>query len=109
MWRDTATIYRENDGEVERVVAENCHIEMKVEKKNTIAGSVEQRSCSFVFPGDVEVFPGDRVVAGIGPEDLSWQQVCQDQVPGITEMAYTKPCFLHGKLHHTEAGNRASG
>ena len=104
MWSDMVTIYRKQPDEVERIVAERCYVEEKVEKTENIMGEGERRSCSFFFPGDVAVFPGDRVMIGEGPEELSWQQVCQNCLPGLTELTYTKPCFLHGKLHHTEAG-----
>ena len=109
MWSDTVTIYRKQAGRVERIVADNCHVEVKVERISNILGDGEQRSCSFTFAGDVAVHPGDRVAPGIGPEARSWQQVCEESIPGLVELGYIKPYFRQGKLHHTEAGNRISG
>jgi hypothetical protein len=106
MWSDVITIYRKHDSRVERIVAENCHIETKVEQTKTVMGEGERQVCSFFLPGAAPVFPGDRVVAGIGPEVYTWAQVNEDHIPGLVELIYTKPYFCHGRLHHTEAHNR---
>ena len=106
MWSEVITIYRKHDGRVERIVAENCHMETKVEQKKTVMGEGEQQVCSFFIPGAAPVFPGDLVVAGIGPEVYDDSQLNGDTIPGLVELTFTKPCFCHGKLHHTEAHNR---
>ena len=104
MWSDVITVYRKRGSRVERIVAENCHMETKVEQTKTVMGEGEQRSCSFFIPGAAPVYPGDRVVAGVGFEVYDWAQVNEDHIPGLVELTYTKPYFCRGKLHHTEAG-----
>ncbi len=98
MWRDTVTIYRNLPGKVERIVIDSCHFEQKMEQAKTVAGDGVSRTCRLWVRGDTCLRPGDRVVAGIGPEGT---------VPdGAVELAFVKPCLLQGRLHHTEAHNR---
>lgn len=105
MWSDTVTIYRENGMQVERTVCDNCRFEVKVERKSDVLGDDRKVGCFLAVPGPVSAAPGDRVVAGIGPEVTAWQQLPMDAIT----LTYAKPCYLQGQLHHTEAGTETSG
>ena len=94
MWSDTVTIYRENDGKMERIIANGCRIEMKMEISDNILGGGRKKKCFLALPAETAVYPGDRVVAGAGPEEVP-----EDAV----RLTVVRPCYLHGALHHTEA------
>lgn len=105
MWSDTVTIYHENTMKVERTVCNNCRLEVKVERKANILGDGQTLGCFLAVPGEIQISPGDRVVAGIGPEVTALHQLSEEAFT----LTYTKPCYLHGQLHHTEAGTDSSG
>ena len=52
-----------------------------------------------MIPGDDPIAPGDRVVAGEGPEVIAWN------TKSATVLSVRK-CFLMGKVSHTEARGR---
>ena len=94
MWRDSITIYRENICDVERIVANGCHIEYRVEEKADITGSWPRDVCFLTAPAGTDIRPGDRICDGIGPEQ---------RPEALPRIAWVKPFFVDGKLHHLEA------
>ena len=100
MWSDAVTIYRKTDGRLERTVCNNCRFEVKVENEPNILGDGRKYRCFLAVPAGVSVQPGDWVAYGVGGEDVP-----QDAMA----LEYVKPCWLHGQLHHTEAGADNAG
>lgn len=100
MWSDTVTIYRKTGYQVEREVCNNCRFEVKVESKPNILGEGQKHRCFLAVPADVQVQPGDFVVAGVGGEEIPADAI---------RLSYAKPCYHQGQLHHTEAGLNNAG
>ena len=107
--RQTVTVYRRQGSQIHREVAENCYLEARDQRRTDALGSRGDFSFLLVMPGPVQrVFPGDRVMAGVGPEIGSedWDGFIPAQVPGLYEAAYAVPYTWEGQVCHTEAGRR---
>lgn len=104
--RQTVTVYRLRDGEVERTVVENAWLDMRTEQETDVSGKQHSVKLSLILPGRTALFPGDRVYAGVGPEVTAgqWQSFVPVLVPGLGELQYVRPCFWEGQQCHVEAG-----
>ena len=103
------TVYRYQNGQVLRQVAENCHFIWTQRQKTSAAGTRRDTDFLLIMPGDVQrVFPGDRVFDGIGPEITGeqWPSFLPVQVAGLAEVGYVTPCYWEGQLCHIEAGRK---
>ena len=97
----TVTVYRQGEP-VLRQVLEDCYLEREQEwvprdarPKNTFL---------LVVPGQVQrVFPGDRVVPGIGPKVADWNSLLPATQPDLMTVTKVKRFFWNGKLSHIEA------
>ena len=107
--RDTVTVYRLQRDCVLRQVVERCLFQWEEQTVTDASGSRMGRSFLLIVPGTVQnVFPGDRVYEGIGPEITlqEWPQFIPACVQGLGQVSYVKPCRWDGQLRHVEAGNR---
>ena len=92
---DTVTVYHREG--LTRQVLEGVHFE--VTRLQDTAGGITQNREEFllVVPFACPLEPGDKVVAGIGPEPESWAQLEAGVIRSV------KPRFLLGRFCHTEA------
>ena len=98
----TVTVYRRKREGLERLVLEGCSLQMKTNGKLDEYGYQMVRPFLLIAPGDKQlVFPGDRIVEGIGPQAQSWQQT-----DGFLEAEYATPFTWEGVFCHTEAGRK---
>ena len=97
----TVTVYHMAGGEIFRQVIHGCYFQQQ--EKGT--GPVE-RPFLLVIPGDtLQVFPGDRVLPGEGPEVTDWDAFLPATEPQLARIGWVKPCYWQGTLCHTEAGD----
>lgn len=99
----TVTLYRSAPAGVERRVVTGCFYQWQQEET---AEGLEQTEFLLVLPAGEKVQIGDRVYDGIGPEQVAWETFLPVNTPGLSQVAYVKPCYFQGKLHHTEAGRK---
>lgn len=107
VFRQTVTVYRLQDGQVRRLVTRRGHLQMQQELTKDRDGCRQERKFMLVWPGDDgELFPGDRVYAGEGPEvtGAQWEDFIPVNVPGLLEIRYVKPYYWRDVLCLTEAG-----
>lgn len=90
--RQSVTIYRPGH----REVLQNVHLELRQKQRTDAIGRRQEWSFLLIVPGaEQRVFPGDRLLPGVGPEQ-----------PGtdcpVVRWAEVK--YLGGQPVHTEAG-----
>ena len=102
----TVTVYRLEAGQVHRQVLEGCWLQTTEEVEQDTAGQRQQRKFLLIVPGR-QVLPGDRVMAGEGPqvEADHWHRFSPALVPALVQVSWVKPFYWQGILSHTEAGN----
>ena len=97
----TVTIYRQVEGEISRQVVKNAFF--SVEEGVSHHDRAPVQNFLLIVPGpEVGVFPGDRVLPGIGPMDIDWQAFLPAAVPGLVEVGRTRHYRINGKISHTE-------
>lgn len=105
--QDTVTVYRYQDGQVKRQVLQGCYF--SYEDQATFGeNQVFERKFTLIVPCKTqEVFPGDRVLAGIGPEveASGWAGFIPACVPALAQVEKVRPVFWDGALCHLQAGN----
>ena len=100
----TVAVYRKEKGKVSRQVVERCFYRYWEERSETPEGVRAERKCLLIAPGVIDIDTGDRVYDGIGPVEVEWDGFVPAAVPGLSQIDWVRPWFVHGKLHHTEAG-----
>ena len=99
----TVTVYRLEENQVARCVLRGCYFQMQQLGKAPL-----ERRFLLVVPGNtLQVFPGDRVLPGEGPQvaQQDWGRWIPALVPELVQVGWVKPCYFQGALCHTEAGN----
>ena len=105
----TVTIYRRQGERVLRQVAEGCYYVWQEEQLLDEEGCRRETTCLLVMPGNrQQVFIGDRVLVGVGPEvgPRDWAAFIPVHVAGLAEIGYVKPYYWDGELCHVEAGRK---
>ena len=102
----TVTLYREEPEGIRRQVLEGCFYSWQIQQTEQEYGVRQQTKFLLVIPGGCDIRPGDRVLYGIGPEEVDWEGFLPVCVPGLSQVAYVKPCYFGSVLCHTEAGRR---
>ena len=98
----TVTVYRKEDTGVCRFVLENCYLEMEVCEHTDVLGKQQAFRFLLIMPGQEQlVFPGDRIVEGVGAEVEAWAQT-----NGFAQVEYATLCRWDGCICHTEAGRK---
>ena len=101
----TVTVYRKEETGVTRFLVENCLYRYETKLEETDRGLFLDRSCLLVVPGcDFIPKVGDKVMAGIGPENLGWEELLPALMDSLAELNYVRPQYWLGKHCHTEAG-----
>ena len=105
----TVTVYRRIDEEIVRVEIPDCYIQWQEEETYDRIGRQVQRKFLLIQPGESQqVYPGDRVMEGIGSEVtlVEWSAFTPEIVDGLGEVAYAKAYYWQGEFCHTEAGRK---
>ena len=103
----TVTCYRLENGKVRRQVLENCFYRWQDTQVSGESGDRFVRKCLLIHPGVTQmVFPGDRVMPGIGPEVTDWENFLPVNTAGLSQIVYATPWYWEGKISHTEAGRK---
>ena len=109
----TVTVYRklDTDGKTSflRKVYEKAFLDYKKTVSVDKLGASEATSFLLVIPGKEQaVYPGDKVLPGIGPEITSVDQWAKEFIPakvnGLVVVKFVDPKHWNGELVHTEAG-----
>ena len=97
----TVTVYHREG--LTRQVLEGVHYEFTDHR--AVEGGIEEKSRRFqlVIPGDRQIFPGDKVVLGVGPEITAWQALTVENTPTLGLVASVQPRYYRGKVCHIEA------
>lgn len=98
--RMTVTVYRRGDGS--RHILNDVHYEFTDQRVVEQGKARRSRSFLLVIPGRWDIQPGDKVVLGEGPQDLSWEQLSA-AVPTLGTVGSVKPRFFDGQICHMEA------
>lgn len=103
----TVTVYRNDNGSLQRFVAEDCHYVWEDVTVTDVAGTRFERRFLLIMPGSRQrVFPGDRIYNGVGPEAVNWREFIPVKVEGLSETAYVRPRWWGGEICHVEAGRK---
>lgn len=103
------TVYRKTADSVLRTELDGCCLQWQEQEDSDVLGRRTERKFLLIQPGAAQqVFPGDRVYDGIGPEITmsQWPNFLPVQVPGLGEVAYAAPYYWQGIFCHTEAGRK---
>ena len=105
----TVTVYRKTDRGILRLEIPGCFLQWLEEEALDRLGRHRARKFLLVQPGERQlVFPGDRVLEGIGPDidDAAWSTFLPTLVPDLAEVSYATAYRWLGKYCHTEAGRK---
>ena len=105
----TVTVYRKTAQGILRTELPNCHIQWQDEITYDRLGQQTHRKFLLIQPGECQqVFPGDRVLEGVGPEIAlaQWPGFIPELVEGLGEVAYATAYCWQGVFCHTEAGRK---
>lgn len=105
----TVTVYRRQGEQVLRQVVTNCYFSKQEKRSVDTLGCRKEVTFQLIMPCTVQtVFPGDRIMEGVGPEVSvqQWPGFVPAGVAGLVEVAYVTPCYWAGELCHVEAGRK---
>lgn len=101
----TVTVYRKTAEGICRQVVEGCYLENRCEQRSELSGTRQESPFLLIMPGSCQrVFPGDRILEGIGPQVIDWESFIPVTVPGLYQAQYAMPCYWEGQICHVEAG-----
>lgn len=105
---ETVTLYRRTEDGVLRRVIPNARYIWEEHLTTDASGAHQERKFLLILPGQRDILPGDRVVGGIGPQitKAQWSTFLPVNTPGLSQVAYIKPCHYLGAVCHIEAGRR---
>jgi len=103
----TVTFYRKSGEEIQRKVADNCHLSCRCREATESYGKSMEKKFLLIIPaGGFTPEPGDRVYDGIGPEKVNWARFIPALVPALYEVSFVNPCCWDGEVVHWEAGHK---
>ena len=105
--RQQVTVYRMGETGLQRQVLEGCFYTYEDILTRDAAGQRLERKFLLVAPGSEQrVFPGDRILEGVGPETVAWESFLPACVPGLSIAEYARVYSWQGTPCHTEAGRK---
>ena len=102
----TVTLYRRRGEVIFRQVVENALYRHTLRQVSDQLGTRLEGLFTLIIPGDAQLQPGDRVMAGVGPETVDWSSFVPSAVAGLCQVAYVTPRCWQGEICHTEAGRK---
>lgn len=97
----TVTVYHREG--LPRQVITGAHYEFTTHRKVTEGVAEVTRSFHLVIPGGGEIYPGDKVLLGIGPEIRRWEDLQVETTDTLALVTSVQPRYWRGTLCHTEA------
>ena len=107
--QQTVTIYRRQADAIVRQVVDGCFFRLEHQQKLDTLGCHREKPFLLIMPGDAQcVFPGDRVMEGVGPEvsPEEWSRFVPALVEGLAQISYATPFCWEGRICHVEAGGK---
>ena len=98
----TVTLYGIREGVLLRRVAENCRLAVTEGIHESVHGKSRLRTFLLIIPGDFDLRPGDRICAGVGPEEVNWQTFVPAFTDGVYEVGRVKKLLWEGEVTHIE-------
>lgn len=105
------TVYRWQDGRVEKKVLNGCAFSIQQQRSVYPDGARQSTAFSLIVPGFVQqVFPGDRILEGVGPDITpeQWDTFLPVCVPGLCQISFVRTCYWGQEICHIEAGHKES-
>lgn len=105
----TVTIYRRQGNQVLRQVVDNCFFSRQEALTLDVLGGRKEITFQMIVLGNSQqIFPGDRVLEGVGPEIAveQWSGFIPAKVANLVEVSYVTPCYWEGERCHIEAGRK---
>ena len=103
----TVTIYRMEGNALHRLVVDGCYYVWEDVLSQEVPGGQPERKFLLIMPGNVQrVFVGDRILLGVGPENVDWQSFLPVNVPSLSVAEYVRACWWGGDVCHVEAGKK---
>ena len=109
MCTQTVTVYRKTPEGIVRIQISGCFLQWQDEIGFEQTGVRKERKFLLIQPGTEQmVFPGDRVMEGIGPEimEKDWEAFLPVRISGLGEITYATAYHWEGDFCHTEAGRK---
>lgn len=104
---NTVTVYRMENAQLQRLVIPGCHYSWENVLVTDGLGQRMERKFLLIVPAGVQqVFPGDRIYDGIGPEEVEWDRFIPVNVPGLSVAEYVRICRWEDEICHIEAGRK---
>jgi len=101
----TVTVYHQNaDKSVTRAVYPNAFLDFRKNQNINKTGETQTNSFLLVIPGEITLYPKDKVYLGIGPETITWAEFIPVKVSGLVVIKYVDPKYWNGIQCHVEAG-----
>ena len=101
----TVTVYHLKGDGIHRRVISGCYYDWKQIRRAEGEGIHRDTAFLLILPAGEQLDPGDRIYDGIGPENVDWELFVPARIPGLSQAAWVRPCYVGSSLHHTEAGN----
>jgi len=105
----TVTVYRKGTEGISRLEIPGCFLQWMEQQKLDALGKLQERKFLLIQPGQEQrIFPGDRVMEGIGPQitEADWEGFLPVTVDGLGEVNYATVYRWEGIYCHTEAGRK---
>lgn len=105
----TVTVYRKQDGYIEKQVLDGCAFSMQLQQSVYPDGERRSTAFSLIVPGSVrQIYPGDRILEGIGPDiqPEQWDTFLPVSVPGLCQVSFVRTCYWGQEICHIEAGHK---
>ena len=98
--KQTVTVY---GGDGKRLILDSCQLFPKKSSKIDTFGTVQNDRFTLIVRGCHDLRPGDRVVPGIGPEEVDFKNLLPEK-GNVYRIDFVQPFFWNGKVSHMEAG-----
>ena len=105
----TVTVYRLENGQVQRQVIHGCSYDWRSRLITTPEGNRRDTVFSLIMPGcDLRVRVGDRIYDGVGPQITAqqWHGFVPACVLGLGQVSDVRCARWNGQITHVEAGNK---
>ena len=108
----TVTQYRLYNNAVKSRQIDNCYFQISDGQSYDAFGARQETNFLLIVPDStVDICPGDRFIAGIGPRvgANEWMAFTPENIAGLVQVAYVKPCYWENEICHYEAGSKQGG
>lgn len=103
----TVTVYSNHGGTFSTTVYRRAFLDFKKTRNVEKTGSTDTTGFLLVIPGEVTLYPGDKVLHGEGAPVTTreeWAKLIPATTPGLCVVKYVDPKYWQGVQCHVEAG-----